>query len=70
MMELTEFEKYVLKNHPDPDHITHIVESKDRKKVKVYLEWEPIVRLAERYAESKVIKYQKKQMIKKGLNST
>jgi len=69
-MELTGFEKFVLKKHPDPDHITHIIESKNRITAKIYLEWGPIVKLAEEYAQQKVIQHQKERMIKKGLNST
>lgn len=70
-MALTEFEEYILKNHPDPDSITMIDKHNLRngEEVRVGLEWKQVVRLAEKFAEKKVIDFQKKKMIKNGLNS-
>ena len=69
-MKPTEFENFIAKTHPDPDNMIHVMNGVEGEAVKVYYESEQIVKLAEKYAEQKVIEYRKEQMIKKGLNST
>jgi len=64
---MKDFEEFISKKHPDPDHITKLVTDKQGR-TKEYIERDAIVRLAEDYASYKLIEFRKIEMIKKGLN--
>ena len=64
------FEEYITKHHADPDNMTMMDNFGKDKSLRVGYESEQIVKLAERYAEYRVIQYQKQKLIERGLNAT
>ena len=64
------FEEYITKHHPDPDSMTVMDNLGKDKSLRVGYEADQIVKLAERYAEYRVIQYQKQKLIERGLNAT
>lgn len=66
----SEFEKFISKRHPDPDSLIMQDNFGKNQTFRIGYESTQIVRLAEEYAEMKVIEYQKRKMIERGLNAT
>jgi len=65
-----DFDEYITKHHPDPDSMTMMDNFGKDKSLRVGYEAKQIAKLAEKYAEYRVIQYQKKRMIERGLNAT
>ena len=66
----SEFEKFISERHPDPDSLIMQDNYGKNGSLRIGYESEQIVRLAEEFAERKVIEYQKKKLIERGLSST
>jgi len=65
-----EFQKFILRKHPDPDSMLMQDNYGKDGSLRTGYEANQIEKLAEEYAEKKVIEYQKKKMIERGLNAT
>lgn len=67
-MKTKNFTEFILQKHPDPDSLIVMIDhGRDSKAITGY-EIEQITRLAEKYAEYRIVQFQKKRMIEKGLN--
>ncbi|WZE63577.1 hypothetical protein PANI_CDS0057 [Maribacter phage Panino] len=69
MNKFKDFSDFVGKKHPDPDSLLMQDNFGEKNSLRIGYESEQINRLAESYAEYKIIEYRKKKMIEKGLNS-
>jgi hypothetical protein len=65
-----EFQKFILRKHPDPDSMLMQDNYGKDGSLRTGYEANQIEKLAEEYAEKKVIEYQIKKMIERGLNAT
>jgi hypothetical protein len=64
------FEEYITKHHPDPESMTMMDNFGRDKSLRVGYEAGQIVKLAEKYAEYRIIQHQKRKMIERGINAT
>jgi hypothetical protein len=63
------FEKFIQKRHPDPDSLILQDNFGENGSFRIGYESNQIVKLAEEFALMKIVEYQKKKLIEKGLNS-
>jgi hypothetical protein len=62
MEETLNFEEFIVKTHPDPDSILMEDNFGKNKKLRIGYESGQIVKMAEKYAEYRIVQYQKKQI--------